>query len=50
MVSAAGDVPVTFEFRIGIGADHHTYLETVRIAEAEGAAPISLYACTAAQL
>lgn len=50
MVAAAGDVPVTFKFRIGIDDDHHTYLDTGRIAEAEGAAAVALHARTAAQL
>ncbi|MGF6887412.1 nifR3 family TIM-barrel protein [Nocardia sp. GAS34] len=50
MVAAAGDVPVTFKFRIGIDDEHHTYLDTGRIAEAEGAAAVSLHARTAAQL
>ncbi|MBL1077616.1 tRNA dihydrouridine synthase DusB [Nocardia sp. 2] len=50
MVSAAGDVPVTFKFRIGIDDEHHTYLDTGRIAEAEGAAGVALHARTAAQL
>ena len=50
MVAAAGEVPVTFKFRIGIDEDHHTYLDTGRIAEAEGAAAVSLHARTAAQL
>ncbi|MFF3574766.1 tRNA dihydrouridine synthase DusB [Nocardia jiangxiensis] len=50
MVAAAGEVPVTFKFRVGIDEDHHTYLDTGRIAEAEGAAAVSLHARTAAQL
>lgn len=52
MVGAAdpAGVPVTFKFRIGIDEDHHTYLDTGRIAEAEGAAAVSLHARTAAQL
>ncbi|NUS43782.1 MAG: tRNA dihydrouridine synthase DusB [Mycobacteriaceae bacterium] len=50
MVAAAGDVPVTFKFRIGIDDEHHTYLDTGRIAEAEGAAAVALHARTAAQL
>lgn len=50
MVAAAGEVPVTFKFRVGIDADHQTYLDTGRIAEAEGAAAVSLHARTAAQL
>ncbi|MFC9661128.1 tRNA dihydrouridine synthase DusB [Nocardia sp. NPDC127606] len=52
MVAAAepAGVPVTFKFRIGIDDDHHTYLDTGRIAEAEGAAAVALHARTAAQL
>ncbi|WP_218025947.1 tRNA dihydrouridine synthase DusB [Nocardia miyunensis] len=50
MVAAAGEIPVTFKFRVGIDEDHHTYLDTGRIAEAEGAAAVSLHARTAAQL
>ncbi|MGH3624364.1 MAG: tRNA dihydrouridine synthase DusB [Sciscionella sp.] len=42
-------VPVTAKFRIGIDEDHHTYLDAGRIAEAEGAATVSLHARTAAQ-
>jgi nifR3 family TIM-barrel protein len=52
MVAAAepAGVPVTFKFRIGIDDDHYTYLDTGRIAEAEGASAVSLHARTAAQL
>ncbi|MEV6274152.1 tRNA dihydrouridine synthase DusB [Nocardia sp. NPDC051832] len=52
MVKAAepAGVPVTFKFRIGIDDDHHTYLDTGRIAEAEGAAAVALHARTASQL
>jgi nifR3 family TIM-barrel protein len=46
--SAAG-VPFTVKFRVGIDEDHHTYLDAGRIAEAEGAAAVSLHARTAAQ-
>ncbi|MQY24704.1 putative tRNA-dihydrouridine synthase [Nocardia sp. RB56] len=51
MVAAAepAGVPVTFKFRIGIDDDHHTFLDTGRIAEAEGAAAVALHARTAAQ-
>lgn len=42
-------VPVTAKFRIGIDDEHHTYLDAGRIAEAEGAAAVSLHARTAAQ-
>jgi nifR3 family TIM-barrel protein len=46
--SAAG-LPFTVKFRVGIDEDHHTYLDAGRIAEAEGAAAVSLHARTAAQ-
>jgi nifR3 family TIM-barrel protein len=49
-VRAAGDVPVTVKTRIGIDADHVTYLDAGRIAEAEGAAAITLHGRTADQL
>jgi len=42
-------VPFTAKFRIGIDDDHRTYLDAGRIAEAEGAAAVSLHARTAAQ-
>jgi nifR3 family TIM-barrel protein len=41
-------VPVTVKMRKGIDADHLTYLEAGRIAEAEGAAAVALHARTAA--
>src|SRR5690606_10244256 len=37
-------------FRIGIDEEHHTFLETGRIAEGEGCAAVGLHARTAAQL
>jgi nifR3 family TIM-barrel protein len=49
-VRAAGDVPVTVKTRIGIDADHVTYADAGRIAEAEGAAAITLHGRTADQL
>jgi nifR3 family TIM-barrel protein len=49
-VRAAGDVPVTIKFRMGIDTDHINYLETGRIAEEEGCAAVTLHARTAAQL
>ena len=49
-VAAAGDVPLTLKFRIGLHDDLVTFLDTGRIAEAEGAAAISLHARTTAQL
>jgi nifR3 family TIM-barrel protein len=42
-------IPVTVKFRIGIDDEHHTHLDAGRIAEAEGAAAVSLHARTAAQ-
>jgi nifR3 family TIM-barrel protein len=44
-----GGIPVTAKFRVGIDADHHTYLDAGRIAEDEGAAAVALHARTAAQ-
>ena len=49
-VGAAGRVPVTVKFRMGINDDHLTYLDAGRIAEAAGAAAIALHARTAHQL
>jgi nifR3 family TIM-barrel protein len=49
-VRAAGDVPVTVKTRIGIDSRHVTYLDAGRIAEAEGAAAITLHGRTADQL
>jgi nifR3 family TIM-barrel protein len=48
-VDAAGDVPVTVKFRVGIDDNHLTYLDAGRIAEAEGAQAVALHARTAAQ-
>ena len=49
-VNAAGSVPVTIKFRMGIDDDLLTFLTTGRIAEEEGCAAITLHARTAAQL
>lgn len=49
-VANAGSVPVTVKVRKGIDDDHLTYLDTGRIAEAEGASAIGLHARTAEQL
>jgi nifR3 family TIM-barrel protein len=42
-------VPVTIKMRVGVDADHVTYLEAGRIAEGEGVAWVALHARTAAQ-
>jgi nifR3 family TIM-barrel protein len=49
-VEAAGPVPVTIKFRIGIDDRHQTYLDAGRIAQEEGCAAVALHARTAAQL
>jgi nifR3 family TIM-barrel protein len=49
-VGAAGRVPVTLKFRIGIDALRTTYLDAGRIGEEEGCAAVGLHARTAAQL
>lgn len=49
-VRAAGPVPVTIKFRMGIDDDWLTFLEAGRIAEAEGCRAVALHARTAAQL
>jgi len=49
-VEAAGPVPVTIKFRMGVDDSVLTYLETGRIAEDEGVAAIALHARTAEQL
>jgi nifR3 family TIM-barrel protein len=49
-VAAAGDVPVTVKTRIGIDAEHTTYLDAGRIAQDAGAAAITLHGRTADQL
>ena len=49
-VQAAERVPVTIKFRMGIDDDHLSYLESGRIAEAEGCSGVTLHARTAAQL
>ena len=42
-------VPVTVKMRVGIDADHVTYLDAGRIAEGEGVAAVALHGRTAAQ-
>jgi nifR3 family TIM-barrel protein len=49
-VAAAGAVPVTIKFRIGIDDRYETYREAGRIAQEEGCAAVGLHARTAAQL
>jgi nifR3 family TIM-barrel protein len=49
-VAAAGKVPVTIKFRIGIDERHSTFLEAGRIGQEEGCAAVGLHARTAAQL
>lgn len=49
-VRAAGSVPVTIKFRIGIDERLTTFLTTGRIAEDEGCRAVGLHARTAAQL
>jgi nifR3 family TIM-barrel protein len=49
-VQAAGTVPVTIKFRIGIDERLETYLAAGRIGEDEGCAAVGLHARTAAQL
>jgi len=49
-VGAAGAVPVTIKFRIGIDDGLETFREAGRIAEGEGCAAVAMHARTAAQL
>jgi nifR3 family TIM-barrel protein len=49
-VEAAGRIPVTLKFRIGIDERYPTYLEAGRIGQEEGCAAVALHARTAAQL
>lgn len=49
-VQAAGSVPVTIKFRIGIDERYQTYLEAGRIGQEEGCVAVGLHARTAAQL
>jgi nifR3 family TIM-barrel protein len=49
-VAAAGPVPLTVKFRMGVHDELLTFLETGRIAEEEGAAAVALHARTAEQL
>ncbi len=47
--AARREVPVTVKLRMGVDADHLTYLDAGVIAEEEGAAAVALHARTAAQ-
>jgi nifR3 family TIM-barrel protein len=49
-VEAAGDVPVTVKFRVGIDDDTTTFLDAGRIAQDEGCRAVALHARTANQL
>jgi nifR3 family TIM-barrel protein len=49
-VDAAGTVPVTVKFRVGIDDDAITFLDAGRIAEDEGCRAVALHARTANQL
>jgi nifR3 family TIM-barrel protein len=48
-VAGAGDLPVTMKMRVGIDADHITYLDAGRIGAEEGVAAIALHGRTAIQ-
>ena len=48
--AAAGRVPVTIKFRMGIDDDVMTFLDAGRIAEEEGCAAVALHARTAAEM
>ncbi len=49
-VGAAGNVPVTIKFRMGISDELRTDLSSGRVAQEEGCAAVGLHARTAAQL
>jgi nifR3 family TIM-barrel protein len=49
-VAAAGEVPVTIKFRLGIDDAHLTFLDAGRIGQDEGCRAVGLHARTAAQL
>ncbi|HZA18573.1 MAG TPA: tRNA-dihydrouridine synthase, partial [Pseudonocardiaceae bacterium] len=46
-VEAAGHLPVTVKFRIGIDDEHRTYLDAGRIAQDAGVAAVALHGRTA---
>lgn len=49
-VGAAGAIPVTIKFRLGVSDDRLTFLEAGRVGEGEGCAAVALHARTAAAL
>jgi len=49
-VKAAGSIPVTMKFRLGVSDDLLTFLESGRIGAGEGCAAVALHARTAAAL
>ncbi|MEM7409430.1 MAG: tRNA dihydrouridine synthase DusB [Myxococcota bacterium] len=49
-VGAAGEIPLTIKFRMGIDEDLFTFRETGHIAEEEGCSAVAMHARTAAQL
>jgi len=49
-VGAAGEVPVTIKFRMGVDEGLETFLDAGRIGEGEGCAAVAMHARTAAQL
>jgi nifR3 family TIM-barrel protein len=49
-VGAAGAVPLTMKFRIGISDELETFRDAGRVAEEEGCAAVAMHARTAAQL
>ncbi|MCZ6463672.1 MAG: tRNA dihydrouridine synthase DusB [Proteobacteria bacterium] len=49
-VRAAGPVPVTLKFRIGLDDRYRSFLDAGRIGEEEGCAAVALHARTAAQM
>lgn len=49
-VRAAGPVPVSIKFRMGLDERHPTFLDAGRVAEQEGCAAVAMHARTAAQL
>lgn len=48
-VCSESNIPVTAKIRVGIDADHTTFLDAARIAEDEGCAAVTLHARTTAE-